>query len=1836
MSDMQQKLRCLSLLLLLFPLVLFAQPVANFTASPTSGCAPLTVTFDGSTSNGSNLSYNWTLTDSNNVVVSNLIGISPTFPFTAPGCYDVLLTVTSSPSSQSDTFFFPDYICVNNGPAANFQITTSYNDSGCAPMTVCFTDLSSPSSTAIVSWIWDFGDGGSSNQQNPCYVYNNFINPAGTPYDVTLVVVDAQGCVNTVALPDIVVVAEGPSSSFVYSTDTSCTGPYIVDFTNLSTGNNIQNFQWNFGGATPNTFNGFGNPTGIEYGLADTFTVRLITITTSGCRDTFYGDVLTDQSLIFASFTADTTSGCANIPIQFTNTSTPTPATTFWTFTGPVVLTSNQQNPSMSFPTAGTYDVKMVTTNSFGCTDSVTIPNYISILSSPTANFSADTTVGCGPLAVTFTDLSTPVTGSGIMSWNWSFIGAVPPTSNVQSPPIINYPLGNFSVMLTVIDSNGCQNTYNAFNFIQNSGPNAAFTASPPAGCAPLVVNFGNQSTTPINTTITSYQWIFPGGTPSTSTIQTPSVTYSATGTYPDTLIVTNSLGCIDTTVLSPGIVVSPHATPDFVASPLQACWQEPVSFNNNTTGTVTGVTYSWYLNNTLFFSSSPNPVYTNWPDTGCYDIRLIVNNAGCMDTLDVPDYICINAPKAVFNFPTISSCTLPLTVNFLNLSVNSNPAGNTYQWDFSYTGNTLPSPPTSTATNPSATYTVAGPDTIQLIVNNSVTGCSDTAYQAIYVGDPIPGGGIISSDTSFCTPKIINFDNGVPGTSVVTWYFQGGNPSTSTQQSPNVTYLQPNNLYDVTMIVETPAGCLDTITEIGFISTSGPLIEIYANDSLRTAICVHDTVTFDAVFTSQTAVAAYYVWNFASPNTTLPPGVVPIGATNTQTVQCIYDNAGVYNIRGRVVDIDSCADAKTTFQMVYVDSLIMSATADFNFACSNFPINFSCYAMSLLDSLFSQTVNYSYLWDFGDNTTSTLQNPTHVYLSTGTYSATVTVTTTIGQYNLPGCSQTVAIPFTIQIYAPNSAFTATSATTSTCPPLQVCFAGPNPPAGDTYSYFWNFGDPNNTTSSLQNPCNIYTVPGQFDVTLVVLSNNFGCYDTTTYTAFVSIEGPIASFSFDPDTGCAPLTTTFFGVIQNSAFGFWFAGDGQQPVQSNYIPTQVNLDTLSLTYSQPGVFYPLLILTDTSNGFNCTVTYTSPTPVVVDPLPSAGFSVDTASLCFQGCVQFTDTSISSQTILTWFWDFGDGNTSVLQNPSNCYTSPGNYDVTLIIQNAYGCIDTTVMANFIIVHNLPTAVFVVSDTLGCVNFPVTFTDLSVGPAPITGWIWDFGDLASDTIQNPTHIYTVPNTYTATMIAIDQYGCRDTASYFPIYALDTQPPTPPRIRVVTVLDNFTDSIAWETYVGIDFGRYILYRDGSPIYSTTNINQTSFVDIGINTTDTNHCYQLTVEDVCGIQTPLDSALLNCTIDLQGTPAINSVVLSWNPYTDWINGVSTYDIFRVYDYNSASDVYLTTVAGNVTTYLDLAAECPRTYHYRVRANENGGNAQVSYSDTMQVEPIYQPPNYSAYLFRASVDNNQDITVTWEGPPITNGYIYLLDKSLDNTNWTQIAVIPWIAGDVTYLDTFNDLTPVDVQTTSYYYRVALIDTCGWVFPYSNFGVSMVLETKLVNKIPTLTWSPYASWYYNVDYYAIELWDSANAVWTYVDQVPNTVFKYEDRISDIKQPNYCYRIRANELLGREADCYSNTDCTPIISAIYSPNAFSPNGDGANDVFNLVGVYVGDYSLLIYDRWGNEIYTTNSTKTGWDGTNNGKSCPEGVYVFRANGIGYDGRELEMKGSVTLIR
>ena len=300
---------------------------------------------------------------------------------------------------------------------------------------------------------------------------------------------------------------------------------------------------------------------------------------------------------------------------------------------------------------------------------------------------------------------------------------------------------------------------------------------------------------------------------------------------------------------------------------------------------------------------------------------------------------------------------------------------------------------------------------------------------------------------------------------------------------------------------------------------------------------------------------------------------------------------------------------------------------------------------------------------------------------------------------------------------------------TSGVAPLTVDFTDTS--TGDITGWSWSFGD--GGTSTLPNPSHVYTTPDIYSVSLTVTGP--GGSDTVTLTDYISVEwpAPVGGFSGTPTSGLAPLTVDFTDASTGNITGWsWSFGDGGTS-------TLQHPDHL---YSTPGLY--TVTLTVTGPGGSDTVV--SPDYVSVEwPAPSGDFAGTPTSGVAPLTVDFTD--LSTGNITDWSWTFGDGGTSTLQNPSYLYTSPGTYSVSLVITGPGGS-DTVIKPAYITV-DLPAPVAGLSGTptSGVAPLTVDFTDLSTGT--ITDWLWDFGDGGTAALQNPTHLYTSPGTYSVSL-------------------------------------------------------------------------------------------------------------------------------------------------------------------------------------------------------------------------------------------------------------------------------------------------------------------------------------------------------------------------------------------------------------------------------------------------------------------------------------------------------
>ena len=205
----------------------------------------------------------------------------------------------------------------------------------------------------------------------------------------------------------------------------------------------------------------------------------------------------------------------------------------------------------------------------------------------------------------------------------------------------------------------------------------------------------------------------------------------------------------------------------------------------------------------------------------------------------------------------------------------------------------------------------------------------------------------------------------------------------------------------------------------------------------------------------------------------------------------------------------------------------------------------------------------------------------------------------------------------------------------------------------------------------------------------------------------------------------------------------WSFGDGGQSSFQNPIHT----------YQSPGP-YNVTLISSAQVGCEDTVTL----PIVVPPIPYANFNIDT--LC--GLTKnFTDQSTIANPggIVSWFWDFGDGTTDTIQNTSHTYSSPGNFNVTLIVTDSVGCSDT--ITKPVIINSIPQASFTTQNVCAGQNMPFTNTSTILGGG-LMNHSWNFGNGATSIQTSPWYQYPNPGTYTVTLIVTGPGGCKDTAT------------------------------------------------------------------------------------------------------------------------------------------------------------------------------------------------------------------------------------------------------------------------------------------------------------------------------------------------------------------------------------------------------------------------------------------------------------------------------------------
>jgi PKD repeat protein len=481
-------------------------------------------------------------------------------------------------------------------------------------------------------------------------------------------------------------------------------------------------------------------------------------------------------------------------------------------------------------------------------------------------------------------------------------------------------------------------------------------------------------------------------------------------------------------------------------------------------------------------------------------------------------------------------------------------------------------------------------------------------------------------------TPNTLAFTDMSISPGPVSWFWEFGDGTASNEQNP-VHVFPPNSagvVYNVCLTITgvSSTNCTDTECEPVTVGPPPACEADFEHWPANVPMSIH---FLDESFGN----VVNWTWEFGdgTSQTIVSPG-------NPNVIHT-YPSPGVYNACLYIVTEDSCTSLKC--ESIFVGDSIFGCNADFSYIVEQVPG--SNFITVIFHDLSISTTPVSWFWDFGDGTTSTEQNPVHVYpaISLTPYTACLTITSVNGNCidtkcelieagQIPGCEADFEVH-----PAPNSLLTIHFEDLS---------------EGDIHFWTWEFGDGITQTITYPNNPNVfhtYATPGFYTACLYIQGPD-SCYSSICKIVAVgdSVPDCQAQFSYFPEPSITNTGNTIHFLdmsLGNPTQWFWNFGDG----------TSSNLQNPIHTYGAPGTYYVCL----TISGPSCQSVWCADVEVGQSNNCVSYFTYSNIGLAvnFEG-------HLLNPTGGTYYWDFGDNQVGIGQNVIHSYNAPGIYYVTL--------------------------------------------------------------------------------------------------------------------------------------------------------------------------------------------------------------------------------------------------------------------------------------------------------------------------------------------------------------------------------------------------------------------------------------------------------------------------------------------------------------------------------------------------------------------------------------------
>lgn len=678
---------------------------------------------------------------------------------------------------------------------------------------------------------------------------------------------------------------------------------------------------------------------------------------------------------------------------------------------------------------------------------------------------------------------------------------------------------------------------------------------------------------------------------------------------------------------------------------------------------------------------------------------------------------------------------------------------------------------------------------------------------------------------------------------------------------------------------------------------------------------------------------------------------------------------------------------------------------------------------------------------------------------------------------------------------------------------------------------------------------------------------------TLTDTVFVAVQKLNPGFMYQ--MSCQSDTVQFVDTTSATIVSWaWDFGDGTTALVAN--PSHVYLTKSN---------YQVTLTVNSMEGCNEQFSTT------IKPTASPVVGFNSSNVCLGDTALFRDTSTTPMGVInSWFWDFGDGSTSSVQHPTHLYAEAGNFNIILSITTDSGC--AAYVTQQLTVYDKPVAGFALSSNMYCEKESITFDNTTQIPngVIVKDYTWDFGNGVISRAKKPVYNYSTNGNYNITLEVTSDLGCKDKASQ----QVQINPLPLANVGVIDAckLDSvhFNDQSlisgggisSWEWSFGDNTNSSL----ANPVHV---YEEDSSYSVRLIVTSSFGCKDTAFVQVDVYEKPAVSFIPSLACSGQQVEFTNQTTVSGASSLSWSwnfgNGITSVDQHPINVYANAGTYSVELIAANGSC-LDSAE---------------------------QTITVYTTPT-AAFTYTDSYECTSQLVEYTDHSSIAN-------SSIESWNWN------FGDGNVS-----TELSPLHVYSKEDLHMVSLTVT-------SKEGCQATAETQIETDFQEIS----------ADFFlsrsetsllesTIDFSDNSTGAeflaWYVGDgNIVNNELSFSHTYADTG--TYHVLLVASNSQG----CIDSSMKTVTIhgdNSLYIPNAFSPNGDGKNDVFTAYGVGIDEFIMRIHDRWGNQVFATDDMTKGWDGTYNGKKSTQGMYVYELVIRYANGKEKLMEGAVYLMK